>query len=119
MVGVTPDSFVQFCCDNVDHNIATLDGSGTFYGMGIIAATTPSGTSVNKITRGTNVSASKVSPVGKVPIRFFNVEKTEFSFAYDVLKDVQAVDQIKRIDTWWKVSWPLRSPRPGWSGYMQ
>ena len=27
--------------DNVDHNIITIDGKGTFHGMGIIAALTP------------------------------------------------------------------------------
>ena len=33
------NSFTQFIADNVNHNIATLDGRGTFHGMGIIAAT--------------------------------------------------------------------------------
>lgn len=34
-------SFVQFIADNADHNIRSLDGFGTFHGMGIIAASTP------------------------------------------------------------------------------
>ncbi|CAG2196498.1 unnamed protein product [Mytilus edulis] len=34
-------SFVQYIADNVDHNIRSLDGFGTFHGMGIIAASTP------------------------------------------------------------------------------
>ena len=42
VVGVAANIFLQFVCDNVDHNRATLDGSGTFHGMGMIAATTPS-----------------------------------------------------------------------------
>ena len=38
--GVTASSFVQFVADNADHNnIRTLDGSGTFHGMGIIPLT--------------------------------------------------------------------------------
>ena len=32
-------AFTQWVADNVDHNIATLDGKATFHGMGIIAAT--------------------------------------------------------------------------------
>jgi len=32
--------FVQYGADNVDHNICTLDGHGTFHGMGMIAAVT-------------------------------------------------------------------------------
>ena len=34
------NAFIQYIADNVDHNIATLDGKDTFHGMGIIAATT-------------------------------------------------------------------------------
>ena len=30
---------IQFVADNMDHNIRTLDGLGTFHGMGVIAAT--------------------------------------------------------------------------------
>ena len=33
--------FVFFGADKVDHNMHTLDGYGTFHGMGIIAAATP------------------------------------------------------------------------------
>lgn len=29
--------FTQWVSDNVDHNIVTLDGKGTFHGMGIIS----------------------------------------------------------------------------------
>ena len=32
---------IQFSADKVDHNIATVDGNGTFHGIGIIAAVTP------------------------------------------------------------------------------
>ena len=34
------NAFTQYIANNVDHTIATLDGKGTFHGMGIIAATT-------------------------------------------------------------------------------
>ena len=33
-------TFTQWVTDNVDHNIATLSGEGTFHGMGIIAVST-------------------------------------------------------------------------------
>ena len=35
-----PVKFTQFVADNVDHNVATLDGKGTFHGMGIISIST-------------------------------------------------------------------------------
>ena len=34
------DKFTTFVVDNVDHNIATLDGHGTFHGMDFIAVIT-------------------------------------------------------------------------------
>jgi hypothetical protein len=36
-----PFSFTQYAADNIDHNVCTLDGSGTFHGMGIISMSTP------------------------------------------------------------------------------
>ena len=37
--------FMQYVADNVDHNVRTLDGRGTFHGMGIISVSTfPKGT---------------------------------------------------------------------------
>jgi hypothetical protein len=35
------DAALLFAADNVDHNIITLDGKGTFHGMGMIAGITP------------------------------------------------------------------------------
>jgi hypothetical protein len=35
-----PNAFTQFSADNVDHNVCTLDGLGTFHSMGIISMTT-------------------------------------------------------------------------------
>ena len=36
-------AFIQWSVDNVDHNLGTLDGKGTFYGMGIVVVVLPSG----------------------------------------------------------------------------
>ena len=35
------DTALLFAADNVDHNIITLDGKGTFHGMGMVATVTP------------------------------------------------------------------------------
>ena len=35
------DVAILFASDNIDHNILTIDGKGSFHGMGIIAALTP------------------------------------------------------------------------------
>ena len=34
-------SFLQHVADNVDHNVRTIDGHGTFHGMGILSVSTP------------------------------------------------------------------------------
>ena len=36
-----PGTFTQWVADNVDHNVASLDGNGSLHGMGIIAISTP------------------------------------------------------------------------------
>ena len=36
------EGMLLFAADNVDHNIVSLDGKGTFHGMGMIAGITPS-----------------------------------------------------------------------------
>ena len=33
----SPDTFSQWAADNFDHNLRTLDGTGTFHGISIIA----------------------------------------------------------------------------------
>ena len=33
-----PGTFIQYVADNVDHNLCTLDGRGTFHGMGTVQA---------------------------------------------------------------------------------
>ena len=43
------DGFTQFVADNVDHNTDTLDGKGTFHGMGIIACSILNKTKVKRI----------------------------------------------------------------------
>ena len=47
--GYTPDHHIQYIADNVDHNVAPIDGTGTFHGMGIIVAVTPRTQSSRKV----------------------------------------------------------------------
>jgi hypothetical protein len=37
----TDKSFTQWVGDNVDHNVASIDGRGSFHGMGLIAVSSP------------------------------------------------------------------------------
>jgi len=52
MVGAVPPmlgSFTQWVGDNVDHNVASIDGRGSFHGMGIIACSNCHGTDCNNV----------------------------------------------------------------------
>lgn len=63
-------NFAQLSADNVDHNIATLTGHGTFHGMGIIETVTPGEIKPNAIRRlkDRKLINEVINNCGKVPI---------------------------------------------------
>ncbi|KAL8591446.1 hypothetical protein ACOMHN_026636 [Nucella lapillus] len=56
--------------DNVDHDTATLDGRGTFHGMGIIASVTPGVKAARRVPRR-DVSLKDIKAIGQIKITFF------------------------------------------------
>ena len=50
MTEYLPGTFTQWVADNVDHNISTLNGEGTFHGIGIIAVSTSTDESASTFT---------------------------------------------------------------------
>ncbi|GFO32950.1 hypothetical protein PoB_005945500 [Plakobranchus ocellatus] len=117
--GVSSDSFIQFVADNVDHNLRTLGGLGTFHGMGIIGAATPSEKLSRLIRRDTSVTALQTSTFGQIPVHFFSSSKIDIPLKYEKLQSFRFEDITKKLDLLWKVSWPLRTPHIGWCGLMQ
>ena len=69
--GYTPGHFVQCIADNVDHNTRTLDGTGTFHGMGVIAKITP-GTTISKIVPNKVVTVEDIATAGRRNIRHYH-----------------------------------------------
>ena len=67
--GFTPEHTMQYIADNVDHNIVTVDGTGTFHGMGIIAAVTP-GTQAKKHILKANMTAAGIDAVAMIASTF-------------------------------------------------
>ena len=57
--------------DNADHNVRTLDGLGTFHGMGIIAALTPGMKQTRSVPR-ISATAEDVAAVSKIDIHYFD-----------------------------------------------
>lgn len=117
--GYTPERFVQYAADNVDHNTRTLDGSGTFHGMGIIATITPGTESKISIPKR-KVTAEDIAKTGRIEIRPFTGPAENTPLHFKELKDLQLKDPTANLDLLWKLSQPLlKSPRPAWSGMMQ
>jgi hypothetical protein len=117
--GMFGESCVQFVADNVDHNIRTLDGQGTFHGMGMIAAVTPATRTVRRIKRDTTINAKHVEAAGRIQMKFWSAKESQQRLVYEMLPNFSGSQAHSFIDMVWNVSWPLRSPRPGWSGFMQ
>lgn len=66
--------FSQFVSDNVNHNVCTLDGSGTFHAMGIIVCSTNMAESLDKnIWRSKKiVSIKEVAKKASIHLRWYD-----------------------------------------------
>ena len=114
-----PGQFVQCVADNVDHDTRTLDGSGTFHGMGIIAVVTPKcdGTSVVKCV---SVTTEEIVAVGHISIKkFVSLGDKLSNIKYEALPKEPKHRESCKVDLLWKTSLSVRLPRPAWLGYMQ
>ena len=115
----TPTQFLQYIADNVDHDIRTIDGKGTFHGMGIIAAVTP-GIRKSHIIKRVHVSQEELENVAKIDIKFCQQPaKSESSVRFIELHQGPVIDTTRHLDQVAKIIWPLRCPIPSWSGVMQ
>ena len=110
------DMSVLFAADNVDHNIITIDGKGTFHGMGVIAAVTP-GKQTNHLIPRRQISELKTENKTKIPI-------LEYRFAKHACHEVVFEDLLiffdsdNRIDIMWEVSLGFKEATPNWQGMM-
>lgn len=105
--GYTPGRFVQYVADNVEHNTRTLDGTGTFHGMGIIATITP-GTKTSKPVPNKAVSAEEIASVGQIDICHYKGPSEDIpQLLYRELRDLRVQDTSMNLDLLWKLSQPL------------
>ena len=116
--GFTEEHHIQYVADNVDHNVATIDGTGTFHGMGIIACITP-GTQQNKPVPKIQVTAADIAAVGRINIQYFMIPPIRAPIVYQPLALLPADNKTSQLDVLWKTSLLLHSQRPSWSGMMQ
>ena len=117
--GFIPGHFIQYAADNVDHDLRTLDGHGTFHGMGIIVNVTPKiqrTTIVKRIT----VTADDIAKVGKIDIRHYAAPRNGMKqLTYEEFTLPRKPDQCPKVDLLWKISPKVCAQRPAWSGLMQ
>ena len=125
------DSFTTFVADNVDHNIATLDGKGTFHGMGVIAAITNKGhfiakqpmrlrpksyTKVNELVRRRGIPITSYdfpSERGLDNIIFKAYDSIMSLFTNHISSDMDHLCHAAGLFS------TAAEPRPDWNGFMQ
>jgi len=113
------NNFIQYSADNVDHNVRSIDGKGTFHGMGIIAMVTP-GTKSSRTIPRVKVTSGDIASVGRINVQHFFSERDSLqSLLYQPITNPNAKEPCADVDLLWKSSLLLKVPRPQWSGFMQ
>lgn len=127
-----PVTFVQYVADNVDHNVRTLDGSGTFHGMGIISATVNQDhviaippQRITRVSKRLNVNdVVRNRGLAIIPYALHNGKglSTVTMTAIKSLNHNIVFSPVMKLDMMWHIAGVVKtidSPRPNWSGYMQ
>ena len=124
--GNNEGTFAQWVGDNVDHNVATLTGKGTFHGMGAIEISNTERKIQTRIKRLKDRILSSESSVNHsgFPIHYYYSSSPQESNGL-VLKPVQKMTAKNRTGRFlyflWHAGWFFSSneiPRPHWSGFM-
>ena len=107
---------VLFATDNVDHIILTIDGKGTFHGMGMIAALTPGQKTDQRIPR-LKIKEMNVVRGSKVEIIDYHLDK---HFCRDTtFKELPRLAECnKMVDLLWELSFNFKQTTPSWQGMM-
>ena len=127
-----PGTFTQWVADNVDHNVATLDGQGTFHGMGVIAVSSPKDNTplVSKsrvIYRQQRITVDELVRDKGVPI-FQYISPPEKGLAEVTYKPILQLQFLYTLpsELFSNLLWhsggifsKATSPRSNWSGFMQ
>ena len=125
----SPDTFTQFVADNVDHNICTLDGKGTFHGMGIISTSTNRAGMNDSQRMGVRRQKAKktvdvIKNKGIQLVSYIKTDKLGLScISYKPLQQLQfpyILPTDITTDLLWHTAYFFHhNDRPSWSGFMQ
>ena len=120
--------FVQWVADNVDHNIVTLTGKGTFHGMGIISVNSSGFTFNDSVPRlkERRKTSSSICHKGIDVFQFIGSSQNGLSkIKFDSILQLKSPSIIPSAICYnliWHTGWFFRSPenpRPNWNGFMQ
>ena len=121
--------FTQWVADNVDHNVGSLDGHGSFHGMGIISATISAEDVIDRrIPRLHRVPVKELVRNAGIPITPYVRPDTPDGSTLLTFKPLVELDHPEflpaslNLDTIWDSGWFCKDttrPRPNWSGFMQ
>ena len=113
---ISENTALLFAADNVDHNILTIDGKGTFHGMGMIVALTPGQRSVHAIPRH-KITDLIIPEDAKVTITDYN--RSRYARESIKFQDLPIFPECdKKIDLLWELSFNSKQTIPGWHGMM-
>lgn len=91
--------------DNVDHNLCTLDGKGTFHGMGMICIDSLSGSGSEKRIDRVKATTEDVKKAGSVEIVQYSEDAEESMFIkYTKLSPSTIHDAFNKLDLLWTIS---------------
>lgn len=107
---------VQHIADNVDHDLATIDGKGT-----IMATINPKGKFSFPLVPRKTVTDDDIKEAGKIEIKQHTIDTSALSSIkyVDLSPLFEYEDPTSIIDLLWMASWNLAKPRTGWHGTMQ
>jgi hypothetical protein len=110
---------VQYVGDNVDHNVATLDGNDTFHGIGIITIGTP-GTKHNQKVPRSQIASKDVSNSGFIKIQYYRGDnKAINALKYGIIPVLVAEDPTSNLYVLWQTSLLLSPTAAGWNGMIR
>jgi hypothetical protein len=99
---------LQYLADNVDNNIRTIDGHGTFHGMGIIATATPVRKQMKVIPR-LKVDAEELRRLARVDTKFYKMDMNEQSpIKFEKLAPVHTESYTSSLSCLTSIVWPVK-----------
>lgn len=118
-LSVGKDTIIQFVADNVDHNLRTLDGHGTFHGMGMIATITH-GKILQKGVPRCSPTLQEIAQLSKITIQYYKGQPNQpFHLEFESLNyETQKIDRTWKLDLLTKICWPISFKVPSWSAIM-